>query len=46
MPREIVNGHNGHVGLISSLPKWAQDEIHRLDDVNQDLRRALTEDAR
>lgn len=30
MPRETVTRGN-HVGLISALPKWAQNEIHRLD---------------
>ena len=30
MKRETITTGN-HVGLISSLPKWASQEIHRLD---------------
>lgn len=37
MPRETITTGK-HVGLISSLPKWAADEIHRLDRQVAELR--------
>lgn len=40
MPRETIKTGN-HVGLIESLPKWAANEIHRLDAEVKDLRRKL-----
>lgn len=42
MPRETITTGK-HVGLISSLPKWAGDEIHRLDREVADLRAKLSE---
>ena len=40
MPRETITT-GSHVGLISALPKWAGDEIHRLDREVADLRSKL-----
>lgn len=42
MARETITTGK-HVGLISSLPKWAGDEIHRLDREVADLRAKLSE---
>lgn len=41
MPRETITTGN-HVGLISSLPKWAASEIHRLDREVAALRAELS----